>query len=159
MFPLAGLLSMISNSIQIKSQTSNLIYIKREKAEISNGIGNFEQCINILSQMSFMVSAGIMYFTASTYKNIFTGKLASEVQPIAHWSLVDYLILVITVEHAMLLVKILIEYIIPETPLFVKEGEQDKAIIAQDLLKKIKQNNQQPTNRLMELASSLKSRS
>jgi hypothetical protein len=76
-FPLAGLLSMISNAIQIKSQTSNLIYMKRYKAEISNGIGNFHQCLSILSQLSIMVSAGILYFTSSIFKNMFTGKVVS----------------------------------------------------------------------------------
>ena len=48
-FPLASLMSFISNSILIQSKINNLVYYRRQKAEVSNGIGNWMICIQILS--------------------------------------------------------------------------------------------------------------
>lgn len=61
---------------------------------------------------------------------MFTGKLDLDVQPIAAWSIVEFFVFVISVEHLMLLMKIFIEYMIPEVPDFVKEGEADRNIIS-----------------------------
>lgn len=103
-----------------------------------------------------MVSAGILFFTSTVYKYMFTGKKSDEVEPIANWPIVEFLILIISVEHAMLLLKIFIEHLIPETPAFVKEGEQEKNIIAQQLYQKIKHKDQTANQgRFME--SSMKS--
>ena len=48
-FPLAALMSFISNSILISSKINNLVYQRRHKAEVSNGIGNWMICIYALS--------------------------------------------------------------------------------------------------------------
>lgn len=46
-----------------------------------------------------------------------------------------FLILIISIEHIMLIFKIFIEYMIPEVPTFVKEGELDRELIANQLYK------------------------
>lgn len=48
-FPLASLMSYVSNGIQIRSQIANLQYQRRFKAEVSNGIGNWLGCLENLS--------------------------------------------------------------------------------------------------------------
>jgi len=48
-FPLAGLMSLISNSLQIHSQVANFKYTRRFKPDVSNGIGNWESCLSQLS--------------------------------------------------------------------------------------------------------------
>ena len=85
-----------------------------------------------------MVSSGILYFTSNVFRATFTQAVQVEdVEPIVLWDLVDFLVLVICVEHIMLLFKIFMEYLIPLTPEFVKEGEYNREIIAGKLNKKI----------------------
>ena len=48
-FPVAAIMSFISNAIQVRSQIKNLTYQRRFRAETSNGIGSWE---NILSSMN-----------------------------------------------------------------------------------------------------------
>mmetsp|Transcript_28020 Transcript_28020/g.42370 ORF Transcript_28020/g.42370 Transcript_28020/m.42370 type:complete len:293 (-) Transcript_28020:820-1698(-) len=55
-FPLAGLMSVISNTFQINSQINNFKYIRRFKPEVSNGIGNWMTCLQTLSQLSIITN-------------------------------------------------------------------------------------------------------
>jgi hypothetical protein len=123
-FPLAGFFSFISNAVQIRSQISNLEYIRRFKAEISNGIGNFMQCLQIICQLAIMVNAGIIYFTSRTYRYILVGGNPEVMSQ--GWDLVQYLILVIAIEHILLLLKIFIEQGIEDTPHEVVKGERER---------------------------------
>ena len=47
-FPLAAALSLLTNNVQMSAQINNFQYNKRFKAEVSNGIGSFGDCISIL---------------------------------------------------------------------------------------------------------------
>ena len=67
------------------------------------------QCIQTLSQFSIIVSCGQIYFTSSTYRNIFV-KGDEEYKTITDgWDLTKFLLLVIIVEHVLIVLKILIE--------------------------------------------------
>ena len=67
-FPPAALMSAISNWVQIKNQVNNMGRIRRFKAEVSDGIGNWLQCIQVLSQLSIMVNCAVVYFTSHYYR-------------------------------------------------------------------------------------------
>ena len=64
---------------------NNFSFQRRQKAEVSNGIGNFITCLQILCQLSIMVNAGIIYFTSKIYKNLFTGTDTDDIKHIANW--------------------------------------------------------------------------
>jgi len=69
-----------------------------------------------------MINAGIIYFTSRTYRYIFVGGDPNQMSQ--GWDLVQYLVLVIVVEHVLLLGKIFIEQMIEDTPYFVVVGER-----------------------------------
>lgn len=70
-FPLAALMSIISNGIQVKSQIKNLKYQRRFKAESSNGIGSWLDHLDNLCRVGIVnVSLGV-YLTSSIYQNMF----------------------------------------------------------------------------------------
>lgn len=70
-FPLAGLMSLISNSLQIHSQVANFKYCRRFKPDVSNGIGNWESCLSQLSQFSIIINSSIIFFTSKMYYKMF----------------------------------------------------------------------------------------
>lgn len=70
-FPLASLLSLFSNGIQIKSQINNLKYMRRFDAEVSNGIGSWMVCLETLAQISIMFNCALVFFTSKVYYKIF----------------------------------------------------------------------------------------
>jgi len=118
-FPPAALMSSISNWVQIKNQVNNMGRIRRFKAEVSDGIGNWMQAIQILSQLSIIINCAVVYFTSHYYKKMFVWEErdpnVTYVAP-SRWDYTMFLILVLAVEHAMIIVKILVEQMIDDTP-------------------------------------------
>ena len=53
-FPIAGLLSFISNSFEMGSQIRNFKYQRRFRAQMSYGIGNWMGCLENLSQLAII---------------------------------------------------------------------------------------------------------
>jgi len=118
-FPPAALMSSISNWVQIKNQVNNMGRIRRFKAEVSDGIGNWLQCIQILSQLSIIINCAVVYFTSHYYKKMFVWiERDLNVPYVApdRWDYKQFLILVLAVEHAMIIIKILVEQVIDDTP-------------------------------------------
>jgi len=72
-FPPAALFSLICNNIQISSQINNFTYERRFKAEISNGIGEFMNCLEILVKFSIISNMGTLFFTSRTMIRMFIG--------------------------------------------------------------------------------------
>lgn len=137
-FPPAGILSMICNYFEMKQSISNLKYKKKFKAEVSTGIGNFMECLNILSTFAIMINAFLICFTSKVFKKLFTGQHELDVKPIASWEVATFLTLVFGIEHIMMLVKIIVEFTITKHPEFIKTGEMEREIIAKNLYEKIK---------------------
>ena len=119
-FPPAALMSGISNWVQIKNQVNNMGRIRRFKAEVSDGIGNWMQCIQVLSQLSIIVNCAVVYFTSHYYKKMFVrGQKTAGVPFIApeeDWDYKEFLVLVLAVEHGMMILKIILEQVIDDTP-------------------------------------------
>lgn len=131
-FPLASLMSLISNRIQIGSQINNFTYTRRFTPEVSNGIGSFLSCLQILCQISIMVNSGIIYFTSKTIRLHFVQNdpdLEQDVDLlVSGWQIVNFLILVVVIEHAMLILKIFFEQVIDDIPDFVVQGKQERLV-------------------------------
>ena len=66
-FPLASLMSFISNGIQVTSQIKNLTYLRRFRAEPSNGLGSWMDCLENLCQYSIIANCMSVYLTSKVY--------------------------------------------------------------------------------------------
>lgn len=125
-FPLASLLSLISNGIQIRSQIHNLKYMRRFGAEVSNGIGSWMTCLQTLSQISIYLNCATVFFTSKVYYKIFV-EGDDEISAITvGWDMTKFLLMVIAVEHSLLILKVFIEQTVEETPYFVVRGQRTK---------------------------------
>lgn len=72
-FPLAAPLSLIANLIQLDTQKQNMIYSRRFKAEIANGIGPWLEILSVISKIAVIVNMGCLFFTSSVAKAMFAG--------------------------------------------------------------------------------------
>ena len=72
MFPLAALVSLVSNQIDVRSQVRNLQYQRRFKADFANGIGNWLICLDNMTQGGIIIVCASIYFTSGIYTKIFT---------------------------------------------------------------------------------------
>ena len=90
-----------------------------------------------MTQLSVMINSGIIYFTSRTIKKWFIASDHTE-QVELHsptergWDLVNFLVLVIVVEHGMLIVKIFVEQVINDTPEFVVHGERERMLLMEN---------------------------
>jgi hypothetical protein len=67
-FPLAALLSIISNGIQVSSQIKNLSYLRRFRAESSFGIGDWLDHLESLCFAAVIINCYATYFTSNVYE-------------------------------------------------------------------------------------------
>jgi hypothetical protein len=100
-FPLASAMSFIQNTITISSQVNNFSYARRFKAEVSNGIGSFVSCLEILTKLSVMTNCMTIFFTSSTFQKIYVEGDASSV---TKWSYAKFLIIVLVTEHVLMII-------------------------------------------------------
>jgi len=81
-----------------------------------------------------MVNTGVIYFTSRTFRHMFVldGVMDDEAYG---WTLVNFLIFVIVIEHSMLILKIFIEQIIEDVPHFVVKGERERTKMVENFMK------------------------
>ena len=84
------------------------MYTRRSMAKVSNGIGTWMQCIETLTQLSVITNAATCFFTSEIYLKIFVTKEV-ETNTMFHWTMIQFLIFVIIIEHLLLILKTFIE--------------------------------------------------
>jgi hypothetical protein len=131
-FPIAGALSMICNYFEMNQAVRSFKYKKKYKAEVSQGIGNFTHCLNMIGTFSIMLNAFLICFTSKVFKKLFTGTEYN-------WELAYFFTFIFLIEHAMMIIKTLIEFSIDYNPEYIKQGEMEKQVIADELWNKIEQ--------------------
>lgn len=72
-FPLGPVLSFFANQIQYSSQTKNLIYMRRQKAEVSDGIGAWLDYLELMCILAVIFNSLSLYFTSQVYQATFAG--------------------------------------------------------------------------------------
>jgi hypothetical protein len=72
-FPLGPVLSIIANQVQYYSQTKNLIYMRRHKAEVSDGIGAWLGYLELMCILAVIFNSLSLYFTSQVYQATFAG--------------------------------------------------------------------------------------
>ena len=121
-------------------------YFRRFKAEVSDGIGSWMNCLETLAQISIFLNCATLYFTSKVYVQIFVGEnhgdSGTEVTgtkvtdtSMYHtitdgWDLTSFLVMLILVEHSLLVLKIVIEQLIEDTPPEIVEGERERKAIS-----------------------------
>lgn len=123
-FPVAGITSYFSNSIEIKSQIKNLHYQRRFRAQVSFGIGNWLGCLENLCQLGIIINCAGVYFTSRIYHMMFTTdyqendvieiQIKDGFEPKysinTGWNSLKFFIFVVIVEHLFLVLKLVTEY-------------------------------------------------
>jgi hypothetical protein len=83
--------------------------MRRFNAEVSNGIGSWMTCLQTLSQISIYLNCATVYFTSKVYYKLFV-QGDEEISAITvGWDMTKFLLMVVIVEHALLILKVLIE--------------------------------------------------
>jgi len=89
----------------------NLEYSRRFRAEVGNGIGAYIDCIDILVKTSIWTNLGCVYFTSKIYRKLFVKPVFTEgifsvepeVSEYTHLDLIEFLIVIIVIEHVMMI--------------------------------------------------------
>lgn len=71
-FPLGPILSLVCNQLQYKAQTDNLIYMRRQKAEVADGIGAWLGYLDLITTLAIIINMGSLYFTSDVYTVVFS---------------------------------------------------------------------------------------
>lgn len=139
-FPLAALLSFISNGIQVRSQIKNLSYVRRFRAEPSFGIGNWFSCLESLSFASIIINCYATYATSNVYAQILVIKKEktdgankskaidlenNTFKQFLGWNELKFFIFIVIMEHAILLLKYVLHRIYDDVPESVQKGKRD----------------------------------
>lgn len=149
-FPPAALFSLICNNIQISSQINNFSYERRFKAEISNGIGEFMNCLEILVKLAIISNMGTLFFTSRTMIKLFIGRRDSEgaviVDPdygtpfFPSWNKLEFAIFVLSVEHILIIMQMFIGIIIDDKPDYVIHGEREQKDLLDNFKRRVHNN-------------------
>ena len=127
-FPLAALLSIISNHIQVKSQIANLQYLRRFRAEASFGIGNWLDHLESLCIIGIIINCATTYFTSNTYQKLFISvedpnhkiegikDLKNAWKIVQGWDDLDFFYFIVLVEHSALLLKLILQKFMGDVP-------------------------------------------
>ena len=99
----------------------NLSYVRRFKAEVSNGIGSFMHCFEILTKLSIITNCGTIFFTSRRFRKLFVGDGGNK-DAITAWDLTQFLVFLLLVEHLLMITQMFISLVIQEAPDFVIEG-------------------------------------
>ena len=141
-FPPAALCSFICNFIKMKKQISDFKFTRRFKAEVSNGIGTFMDCLQILTQISIMSNCALLFWTSRYFRATFISKFdcwgtetRGKIQffhvnaVTTEWTPVDYLKVVVYIEHVIILFQIIVQQASTDVTPYIIRGERDRATL------------------------------
>lgn len=133
-FPLAAMFSLFSNNIQINSQINNFTYERRIKAEVSNGIGAFMNCLEIIVKFGIISNIGTLFFTSNTIFELFTTGWYDIKGFFPSWDRLTFAIFLICLEHGLMVCQMFIALVVDDTPEYVMRGDKER----KDLLENYK---------------------
>ena len=123
-FPFASFFSYIANEIQIKSQIENLQYQRRFKAQTTDGIGNWQGCLELLCNVSIVSNCCLVAFTYLTYEEHFKEHFG--------WNYAMFIILAFAAEHFLIGLKLFIESNIDDVPEDAEQMQRDRQYYSQN---------------------------
>ncbi|RUP47049.1 hypothetical protein BC936DRAFT_146189 [Jimgerdemannia flammicorona] len=128
-FPLAPLLALLNNVIEVRSDAYKLLTAyQRPVAYQAQDIGMWEKILNILSIISVLTNGAIIAFQSAYMERVLINRFGQENL------LASRLGFLIVFEHAVLLLKFLLAYLIPDMPTFVKVAIERESYTARKKL-------------------------
>lgn len=108
--------------------------MRKFKAEVSNGIGNWMGCLEQLTQLGIIVNCAMIYFTSKIYKRILVEDFHDEAdfEIETGWDPLKFFTILVIIEHASLILKVAIEYFIDDVPDHIARGERDRKGMIQE---------------------------
>lgn len=140
-FTLAPLFSFVSNMLDIRTKMDGMLrYKRRRKAQGASGIGFWVWVMEIFAILSVPINVSIMYFTGRTWKvknpdGSISWPVSSRFQEWItayapnYWNPMRTLLVAFLIEHALLVLKILVSSVIPDVPETVLDYERKKAVV------------------------------
>ena len=135
-FPLAPICSLVCNLIEIRIKFNNICtYSRRSTAEGANGIGAWLPIMEFIVIICIPVNCAIIYFTGDgDFEKSGSGSESSlikwmEVQNEQFWDRSSIILLVIVIEHALILLKVLVSELIGDVPSSVISAEKYRATL------------------------------
>ena len=97
-------------------------------------------CLDTLSQLSIITNCACVYFTSKIYTHMFVYDQYVDNSNVVYipnnaWDLTMFLLFVICVEHIIIVLKLLIEMTIDDTPDYVVSGKRERDQIVDNFLK------------------------
>ena len=108
--------------------------MRRQKPEVSDDIGNWLYCIEILSMVNVVTNTVLLYFTHKSFRYILVGEdsiTAENYTPVVQidhsgWPLDIFLLVLVVLEHILIGIKLIIRFSRSKTPEFVLLGQQER---------------------------------
>ena len=125
--------------------------MRRVKPEVADGIGNWLTCLDIMSKVAIVTNCAQLIFTSLTMQWHFTGGkwnpiLESHethdhggandlwINYTLNWDMVYFVFLIVGLEHGILVVKLIIEYVLGIQSNLVVHGRRDRKLLLTSFL-------------------------
>lgn len=108
--PVCAMLALANNLIEVRSDAVKMVYASRRcPAEHARDIGAWARCLRVLAVLGIFCNLAFIAFTSD-----FFDQLATTYPAFAHsWA---QIVFVVAVEHVLLLLKFLVDYLIADVP-------------------------------------------
>lgn len=128
--PYAPIFSMLVNMLEIKIKSNSMChYSRRGSAESASGIGAWMQIMEVIAIICIPVNVAIIYFTGDgDFKHSGQSSFIKffSLRDPEFWNQVNIIWLAIFVEHALIIVKVIIGMLILDVPAAVIEAEKKR---------------------------------
>ena len=145
--------------------------MRRSKPEVANGIGNWLTCLDILGKVAIITNCAQLIFTSLTMQYHFTnnkwnpileshenhdhgGKDDIWINYTLDWDMVYFVFLIVGLEHGILVIKLIIEYIMGNETYLVLHGRRDRKLLLDSFRNLSKEVNRNLKNKNDEKSSS-----
>lgn len=135
-FPFAPLFSVITNIIDFDIKLRSLgTYDRRQWSEIASGIGDWSRVMELISFVAIPLNFAVLYFTRVPPGDA-TDEFSNSSKTV-QWLLLkefstsDCILLIIMVEHILIIIKTLLQGVIPDVEPSVLNKEAQRAIQAE----------------------------
>lgn len=129
-----------------------MVITRRFKPEVSNGIGNWMNALEILSTLSIFFNCLFIYFTSSTYQHLFLGKPHDGSQtaealketgkgfemPTLSLDTLKFFMVLVAVEHLIIVIQLGYRNSKQLEPKIIIQGTADRKYIIQEHQRKLR---------------------
>lgn len=125
--------------------------MRRSKPEVANGIGNWSTCIDVLGKVAIITNCAQLIFTSLTMQYHFTydrwnpfleshekhlhgGNFDAWINYSLDWDMVYFVFMIVGLEHGILVIKLIIEFLMGSESYLVLHGRRDRKLLLNSFL-------------------------